>query len=53
VVKQIVDEYKGKIEVKSKPKEGTTFKIYFPTSYLRIPRGEVQGARNLPDPEGR
>jgi signal transduction histidine kinase len=30
VVKQIVDEYKGKIEVRSKPGEGTTFKISFP-----------------------
>jgi signal transduction histidine kinase len=30
VVKQIVDEQKGKIEVKSKPGEGTVFKIYFP-----------------------
>jgi ligand-binding sensor domain-containing protein/signal transduction histidine kinase len=31
VVKQIVDEYKGKIEVRSKPGEGTTFKISFPS----------------------
>jgi len=30
VVKQIVDEYKGKIEVRSEPGEGTTFKISFP-----------------------
>ena len=31
VVKQIVDEYKGKIEVQSKPGDGTTFKISFPS----------------------
>jgi ligand-binding sensor domain-containing protein/signal transduction histidine kinase len=30
VVKQVIDEYKGKITVSSKQGEGTTFKIYFP-----------------------
>jgi ligand-binding sensor domain-containing protein/signal transduction histidine kinase len=30
VVKQIVDEYKGTIEVRSQPGEGATFKISFP-----------------------
>ena len=30
VVKQIVDEYNGKIEVRSEPGNGTTFVIRFP-----------------------
>jgi len=34
VVKQIVDEYNGKIEVRSKPGEGTTFKISFPSGTI-------------------
>jgi len=34
VVKQIVKEYKGKIEVQSKPGEGTTFKISFPSGTM-------------------
>jgi signal transduction histidine kinase len=33
VVKQIVDEYKGNIQVKSPPGEGTTFKISFPVQH--------------------
>jgi signal transduction histidine kinase len=32
VVKQIVDEYKGTIDVRSKPGEGTVFRIEFPKS---------------------
>jgi len=34
VVKQIVEEYKGKIEVQSKPGQGTTFKISFPSGTM-------------------
>jgi signal transduction histidine kinase len=33
VVKQIVSEYNGKIEVKSEPGKGTTFVVRFPTNY--------------------
>jgi ligand-binding sensor domain-containing protein/signal transduction histidine kinase len=34
VVKQIVEEYKGKIDVQSKPGEGSTFKISFPSETI-------------------
>ena len=37
VVKQVVDEYKGKIEVRSKPGKGTTFVIRFPYNNIRKP----------------
>jgi two-component system phosphate regulon sensor histidine kinase PhoR len=30
IVKKVIDEHKGRIEVESEPGEGTTFKIYFP-----------------------
>jgi ligand-binding sensor domain-containing protein/signal transduction histidine kinase len=39
VVKQVVDEYNGKIEVRSEPGKGTTFVIRFPDhSDIKIPK---------------
>jgi signal transduction histidine kinase len=37
VVKQIVAEYKGSIQVRSKPGEGATFKIYLPNQSPPLP----------------
>lgn len=46
LVKSFVDLHKGKIELTSKPKVGTQFKIYFPLGYNHLKEGNINKEKN-------